>query len=194
MKFKLLILTFLSCYSCFSLAGNQQYEKMKQETITVMRKSVSDTEPKINSFISKEEENKWLILVGEKIKKYIQEDKYRIELLRSIHYEAVRAGLDPYLVLAIVDVESKFNKYSVSNQGARGLMQVMPFWVDIIGENSHNVFNIRTNLRYGCTIMKHYLDRENGDVVKALARYNGSLGKDTYPLKVLRSKEKLSGV
>jgi soluble lytic murein transglycosylase-like protein len=102
-----------------------------------------------------------------------------------VRYEAMRAGLDPHLVLAVIDVESKFRKYAVSNAGARGLMQVMPFWVDQIGEKGQDLFQERTNLRYGCTILRFYLDRERGNLVNALARYNGSLGRAEYPARVL---------
>jgi len=108
-------------------------------------------------------------------------------------YEAMRAGLDPHLVLALIDVESKFRKYAVSRAGARGLMQVMPFWVEQIGEPGHNLFHERTNLRYGCTILRHYLDREHGNVTNALARYNGSLGQGDYPARVFKAlREKWS--
>ena len=107
--------------------------------------------------------------------------------LALVHYEAQRAGLDPHLVLAVIDIESKFRKYAVSKSGARGFMQVMPFWVQQIGEPGHNLFHERTNLRYGCTILRHYLDRENGNLVNALARYNGSLGQAAYSNQVLKA-------
>ncbi len=107
------------------------------------------------------------------------------EFLGLVRYEAMRAGLDPHLVLALIDVESRFHKYATSRAGARGLMQVMPFWVRQIGEPGHNLFHERTNLRYGCTILRHYLDIEHGNVVNALGRYNGSLGRPEYPARVL---------
>jgi len=102
-------------------------------------------------------------------------------LLRSVHYEATRAGLDPQLVLGLMQVESGFRKYAVSSAGARGYMQVMPFWVKLIGRPDDKLFDLRTNLRYGCTILRHYLDIEKGDIYRALGRYNGSLGKPEYP-------------
>jgi soluble lytic murein transglycosylase-like protein len=105
--------------------------------------------------------------------------------LGLVRYEALRAGLDPHLVLAVIDVESKFRKYAVSKSGARGLMQVMPFWVKELGEPSQNLFQERINLRYGCTILRHYLDRERGNMSNALGRYNGSLGQPGYPDRVL---------
>jgi soluble lytic murein transglycosylase-like protein len=112
----------------------------------------------------------------------------REEFLVTVHYEAKRAGLDPQLVLALIQVESAFRKYAVSHAGARGFMQVMPFWVKLIGGGSdHNLFHLRTNLRYGCTILRHYLDIEKGDLFRALGRYNGSLGRAPYPNSVLQA-------
>ena len=101
--------------------------------------------------------------------------------LQSRHYEATRAGLDPQLVLGLMQVESGFRKYAVSSAGARGYMQVMPFWVKLIGRPDDNLFDLRTSLRYGCTILRHYLDIEKGDLYRALGRYNGSLGRPEYP-------------
>jgi len=98
-----------------------------------------------------------------------------------VHYEAVRAGLDPQLVLAVINVESNFRKYAVSGAGARGYMQVMPFWTGLIGRQGDDLFSLRTNLRYGCVILKRYLALEKGDLGRALARYNGSPGKPEYP-------------
>jgi soluble lytic murein transglycosylase-like protein len=103
-----------------------------------------------------------------------------------VHYEAKRAGLDPQLVLGVIQVESNFRKYAVSRAGARGYMQVMPFWVDLIGRNDDNLFHLRTNLRFGCVILRHYLDQEKGDLFRALGRYNGSLGQAGYPSLVIR--------
>jgi soluble lytic murein transglycosylase-like protein len=109
----------------------------------------------------------------------------RMELLRAVHYEALRARLDPQLVLGLIEVESGFRKYAVSRAGARGYMQVMPFWVQLLGQPSHNLFHLRTNLAYGCAILRHYLDMERGDYFRALGRYNGTLGKPEYPTLVL---------
>ncbi len=102
-------------------------------------------------------------------------------MLTQIQYEASRAGLDPQMVLGLIQVESNFRTYAISSVGAKGLMQVMPFWVNNIGTGEHNLFDVRTNLRYGCTILRHYLDIERGDLYRALGRYNGSLGKPQYP-------------
>src|SRR5437762_14055041 len=111
----------------------------------------------------------------------------RVEFLRTVHFEAIRARLDPQLVLSVIQVESNFRKYAISRSGARGYMQVMPFWVGLIGRPSDNLFHLRTNLRYGCVILRHYLDLEKGDYYRALGRYNGSLGKPEYPNMVMAS-------
>ena len=102
-----------------------------------------------------------------------------------MHYEATRADLPPELVLAVIETESNFNRWAISVVGARGLMQIMPFWLKEIGREDDNLFTVSTNLRFGCTILRHYLDREKGNISRALGRYNGSLGKVKYPNKVL---------
>jgi soluble lytic murein transglycosylase-like protein len=107
--------------------------------------------------------------------------------LALVRYEALRAGLDPQLVLALIDVESHFRKYAVSRAGARGLMQVMPFWVKEIGVAGQDLFHERTNLRYGCTILRYYIDQEHGNLFNALGRYNGTLGQPDYPNRVLKA-------
>jgi soluble lytic murein transglycosylase-like protein len=119
--------------------------------------------------------------------RFFPEEEHARQFLALVRYEAMRSGLDAHLVLAVIDVESKFRKYAVSRAGAKGLMQVMPFWVKEIGEPGHNLFHERTNLRYGCTILRHYLDRERGNLANALGRYNGSLGQAEYPNLVLKS-------
>ena len=111
----------------------------------------------------------------------------REEFLVTVHYEAKRAGLDPQLVLGLIQVESNFRKHAVSLAGARGYMQVMPFWVKLSENTQHNLFNLRTNLRYGCWILRRYLDIEHGDYFRALGRYNGSLGQADYPTAVVRA-------
>ena len=114
-----------------------------------------------------------------------RDPQQRLRILTRVHYEARRAGLEPELVLAVIDVESNFDRYAVSVAGALGLMQIMPFWLDEIGRPGDNLLHVDTNLRYGCTILKYYLDKENGDLRRALGRYNGSLGKRKYPNKVI---------
>ncbi len=123
----------------------------------------------------------WLAEMSRRLEKRIPDRQARLEFLRAVHYEATRAGLDPQLVLGLIQVESGFKKYAVSASGARGFMQVMPFWVKLIGRNEDNLFHLRVNLRYGCVILRHYLDVEQGDLFRALGRYNGSLGQANYP-------------
>ncbi|WJW76152.1 lytic transglycosylase domain-containing protein [Thiohalobacter sp. IOR34] len=108
----------------------------------------------------------------------------RLEILRIVHQEASRAGLPPELVLSLIEVESNFDRFAISSAGARGLMQVMPFWLEELGRPDDDLFQVRTNIRYGCTILKLYLERENGDLRRALARYNGSSGQLWYPQRV----------
>ena len=126
----------------------------------------------------------WLNEMSHRLQKRMPNTGYRMDFLKTLHYEATRAGLDPQLVLALIDVKSGFNRQSVSSTGAQGYMQVMPFWVKQIGTPDHDLFNIRTNLRYGCTILRHYIDIEKGDLYRALGRYDGSLGKTEFPNKV----------
>jgi soluble lytic murein transglycosylase-like protein len=119
--------------------------------------------------------------MSRRLEKRMPDRHARIDFLKTVYYEAQRAGLDPQLVLGLIQVESGFNKYAVSSAGARGYMQIMPFWVNLIGSKDHNLFHLRTNLRFGCTILRHYLDIEKGDLFRALGRYNGSLGQPDYP-------------
>ena len=127
----------------------------------------------------------WLADMSERLKARIPDPFSRVNLLKVIHNEATRAQLDPELVLAVIEVESGFNRFAVSDSGARGLMQVMPFWKKEIGHPQDNLFEVHTNLRYGCTILKYYLDLVDGDLGEALAQYNGSYGDVTYPTKVM---------
>ncbi|WP_428825679.1 lytic transglycosylase domain-containing protein [Azonexus sp. IMCC34842] len=162
-------------------AGAQKYEQLSTSVQAALHKAVSDSRPSVSSFKSSIEAADWLGEMSRRLEKRIPNRDYRIDLLRSVHYEATRAGLDPQLVLGLMQVESGFRKYAVSSAGARGYMQVMPFWVKLIGQPENSLFDLRTNLRYGCTILRHYLDIEKGDLYRALGRYNGSLGKPEYP-------------
>jgi soluble lytic murein transglycosylase-like protein len=162
-------------------AGAQQYEPLAASVRAALHESVADSRPPVSSFRSPLEAADWLGEMSKRLERRIPNRDYRIDLLRSIHYEATRAGLDPQLVLGLIQVESGFRKYAVSSAGARGYMQVMPFWVKLIGRPQDSLFDLRTNLRYGCTILRHYLDIEKGDLYRALGRYNGSLGRPEYP-------------
>jgi soluble lytic murein transglycosylase-like protein len=162
-------------------SGPQMYEPLSASAQHALQKAVSDQAVEGSSFQSREQARTWILAMSPRLQKKLPDSVARIEFLRTVHYEATRAGLDPQLVLAVIQVESNFRKYAVSTAGARGYMQVMPFWLDLIGTAEHNLFHLRTNLRYGCLILRHYLDIERGNLTRALGRYNGSLGKLWYP-------------
>jgi len=164
-----------------AFAGAQVYEPLAASVQAAMSKAVSDSAPLASAFRSKLDEVNWLNTMSRRLDLRIHDHKTRVDFLKSVHYEASRAGLDPQLVLGLIQVESGFKKYSVSRAGARGFMQVMPFWIQLIGAKSDDLFDTRKNIRYGCTILRHYLDLEKGDLYRALGRYNGSLGKPEYP-------------
>ena len=180
---------FLSAAS-ICLAGNQREEPLSNSVKALMQKSISDLAAPRLIFASQEEGKAWLSEMSQRLQKRMPDQSYREDFLRSVHYEATRAGLDPQLVLGLIQVESGFKKYAFSSVGARGYMQVMPFWVKSIGNPEHNLFHLRLNLRYGCTILRHYLDIERGDLFRALGRYNGSLGRPQYPNLVLGAWKK----
>jgi soluble lytic murein transglycosylase-like protein len=127
----------------------------------------------------------WLTDMSRRLARQVKDPQERIELLTLVHLEASRVELPPELILAVIEVESNFDRYAVSVAGALGLMQIMPFWLDEIGRPNDNLLHTDTNLRYGCTILRFYLDKEKGDLRRALGRYNGSLGKRKYPNKVI---------
>jgi soluble lytic murein transglycosylase-like protein len=162
-------------------AGAQIYEPLQASVRAALSRAISDRAPTASSFDDSGVATLWLSEMSQRLENRMPDREARLELLRAVHYEATRAGLDPHLVLGLMQVESGFRKYAVSSAGARGYMQVMPFWVELIGAADHNLFHLRTNLRYGCTILRHYLDIERGDLYRALGRYNGSLGRPEYP-------------
>lgn len=166
-------------------AGDSRYDTLSASTLTVTSGNISD-QPVQHLIQSKT----WLATMSQRLEKFIPDPQERNEFLNTVLYEATRAGLDPQLVLSLIQVESGFKKYAVSKAGARGYMQIMPFWTDTIGTESHNLFHLRINLRYGCTILRHYLDIENGNYFRALGRYNGSLNKATYPEKIFNTWRK----
>ena len=163
------------------LAGAQKMEPLAASVQAALSRSIADQPPPTSSFASPVDAVDWLTDMSQRLAKRVPDRETRLEFLRAVHYEATRAGLDPQMVLGLIQVESGFKKYSVSSAGARGFMQVMPFWVRTIGRPDDNLFHLRTNLRYGCTILRHYLDIEQGDLFRALGRYNGSLGQAEYP-------------
>jgi soluble lytic murein transglycosylase-like protein len=165
--------------------GAQLYEPLSASVRAALTKAVSDRAVPYLAFDTVAEARSWLQVMSAKLEKRIPDRVAREELLVTVHYEAKRAGLDPQLVLGLIQVESAFRKYAVSPVGARGYMQVMPFWIGVIGGKEDNLFHMRTNLRYGCVILRHYLDVEKGDLYRALGRYNGSVGRPQYPNTVL---------
>jgi soluble lytic murein transglycosylase-like protein len=169
------------CIPLSAQAGAQKEEKLSASVRSMMQQAVADQAAPKLAFSSQQEAQLWLDDMSQRLAKRIPDANYRFDLLSTVHYEATRAGLDPHLVLGLIEVESGFRKYAVSKSGARGYMQVMPFWTKTIGSSKQDLFHLRTNLRYGCTILRYYLDQEHGDLYRALGRYNGSLGKPEYP-------------
>ena len=171
-------------------AGAQTYEPLAASVQAALHAAVSDRAAPEPEFPSPDEKLNWLAEMSQRLARRMPDRAARLEFLKTVYYEAKRAGLDPQLVLGVIQVESGFHKYAVSRVGARGYMQVMPFWVKLIGQKNNNLFHLRVNLRYGCTILRHYLDLEHGDIYRALGRYNGSLGQPEYPNMVRGAWEK----
>jgi soluble lytic murein transglycosylase-like protein len=179
-----LLLCFSAACSAFvsnAQAGAQANVALSASVRAILQRAVSDQGAPKLAFASQQEAQFWLSEMSDRLKYKMPNEAERREFLSTVHYEAKRAGLDPHLVLSLIEVESNFNKYALSRVGARGYMQVMPFWVKSIGKSEQNLFHLRINLRYGCTILRYYLDMERGDLYRALGRYNGSLGQATYP-------------
>ncbi|MDO8207079.1 MAG: lytic transglycosylase domain-containing protein [Gallionella sp.] len=164
-----------------AFAGAQSAAPLSASVRAVLQRSVSDQAAPKPAFATQADADMWLNDMSHRLEKRLPDKNYRTDFLSTVHYEATRAGLDPQLVLGLIEVESGFKKYAVSSAGARGYMQVMPFWVKEIGTTEQDLFHLRINLRYGCTILRHYLDIEKGDLFRALGRYNGSLGRPEYP-------------
>ncbi len=147
----------------------------------LMQRTVAEAE----SFADRFDAEVWLLDMSTRLKRYVPDAQERLTLLRLVHQEASKAGLKPDLVLALIHAESHFDRFAISSVGAQGMMQIMPFWKAELGRPQDNLTDNATNLRYGCTILSYYLKKENGDINRALARYNGSLGKPQYPAKVI---------
>ena len=150
------------------------------ELRSLLQKAAGETD----TFADRFDAEVWLLDMSGRLEKKVPDTRFRIELLKNVHYEATRAQLTPELVLAVIEVESNFQQFAISSAGARGLMQVMPFWLKEIGQPNDSLFRVRTNLRYGCTILKYYLDQEHGNLRAALARYNGDSTGREYPARV----------
>ncbi|MBS1147159.1 MAG: hypothetical protein H6R08_1335 [Proteobacteria bacterium] len=158
-------------------AGGQREEALSDNVRSSLQRGLADTP--ITRTAS--DEAAWLKEMSRRLSKRMPDEAERLEFLTTLHWEASRAGIDPQLLLGLIQVESGFRKYAVSPVGARGYTQVMPFWVKAIGNPDHNLFQLRTNLRYGALILRHYIDIEHGDYYRALGRFNGSLGRPEYP-------------
>lgn len=181
------ILRFMCCCALLLLSGASSYadvavdREIDQELIDLLKIAANQAD----SFEDRYDAQVWLMSKDAPLARIIESPSRRIDLLKLIHAEASHAGLAPEIVLAVIDVESRFDSYAVSRAGALGMMQVMPFWKAVIGRPEDNLINTQTNLRYGCTILKYYLDKEEGRLADALARYNGSYGKYWYSERVL---------
>lgn len=150
-----------------------------------LRDLMQRTVAEAGSFQDRFDAEVWLLDMSTRLKRYVPDPEERLTLLRLVHQEASKAGLKPEWVLALIHAESHFDRFAISSVGAQGMMQVMPFWKAELGRPQDNLTDNATNLRYGCTILSYYLKKENGNIQRALARYNGSLGKPHYPAKVL---------
>ena len=168
-----------------ALAGAQLEEPLIDSVRTALSAAIHNSAPPVPEFASTDARIaylRWRVAMGERLQKRLPALVARNDFLQTIWYETKRAGLDVSLVLGLVQVESNFRKYAVSSAGARGYMQVMPFWTRSIGDGDPgSLFHMQTNLRFGCVILRHYLDRERGDLFMALGRYNGSRGRSPYP-------------
>ena len=172
-----------------AVAGNQKEEAMADSVRVALSHAITDSRPLKVKFTDIHERIQYLYWIGEmseRLKKKLPDVQVRLEFLETAWYEAHRAGLDPSLVLGLIQVESAFRKYALSPVGAHGYMQVMPFWTRVIGDGDRRkLFNMQTNLRFGCAILRMYIDMERGDLYLALGRYNGSRGRPEYPNSVL---------
>ena len=175
-----------------AFAGAQVEEPLADAVRTALSAAVAEAappKPAFDTFEARLAYLRWLGAASEKLKRRKAEHHTRVEFLETLWYESRRAGLETSLVLGLVQVESGFRKYAISSAGARGYMQVMPFWARLIGDgDATRLFHMQTNLRFGCVILRHYLDIERGDLSMALGRYNGSRGRPEYPRLVVGAK------
>jgi len=169
-----------------ALAGAQVEEKLARSVVSGLQRALAD-KPVPADYVNKPDVRPWIDEMSRRLAPRFPDALARNDFIATVYYEATRAGLDPQLVLGVIQHESNFRKYAISSADARGYMQVMPFWTRTIGTPEHNLFHLRTNLRYGCVILRFYLDIENGDLFRALGRYNGSLGRPEYPIAVFEA-------
>ena len=177
-----------------ALAGNQKEELIADSVKLALANAIKDARPPKPAFrddAARARYQLWLAEMSSRLKRKIPDDQSRIEFLETAWYESTRSGLDPAMVLGLIQVESAYRKYAVSMVGARGYMQVMPFWTGVVGDSDRSkLFHMQANLRYGCAILRMYLDMEGGNLYLALGRYNGSRGKPQYPNAVLSAWKK----
>ena len=168
-------------------AGGQREEAISANVRASLQRALADTPVSRTAFRNPADGAAWLKEMSRRLVKRMPDEAERLEFLTTLHWEASRAGIDPQLMLGLIQVESGFRKYAVSPVGARGYTQVMPFWIKTIGSPDQNLFQLRTNLRYGAVILRYYIDIEHGDLFRALGRYNGSLGQPEYPTLVVNA-------
>ena len=181
-----MLFRYLTILSVLALAlGTPGLLRAEQVPDPELRERLRTAANAADSFDDRFDAEVWLTDMSARLSRQVEDPQERLRILTRVHYEATRAELPPELVLAVIEVESNFDRYAISVAGALGLMQVMPFWRDEIGRPDDNLIHVETNLRYGCTILRYYLDKEQGDLRRALGRYNGSLGKRKYPNKVI---------
>jgi soluble lytic murein transglycosylase-like protein len=172
------------------LLASQAWSATQERPDAEMRQTLLEAINSSDSFQDRFDAEVWLTDMSSRMGRRIEDPEERLRILKQVHYEARRANLEPEVVLALINVESNFDRFAISSAGARGLMQIMPFWLDEIGRPGDNLFDVATNLRFGCTILNIYLKREKGNLHKALARYNGSVGKHWYPQRVFKALRK----
>ncbi|ROQ20479.1 transglycosylase-like protein with SLT domain [Marinimicrobium koreense] len=190
--FSVLVALWMASAASFTWAQSNTlaYAEPAIEVDDQLRQKLLDNIRAADSFEDRFDAEAWLMLMSGRLERYVRDPDRRLRLLRKIHSAARQTDLQPELVLAVIEVESHFNHYAVSPVGAQGIMQVMPFWKNEIGRPEDNLIDLETNLRYGCTILKHYLERSEGRLAEALARYNGSYGSYRYAAKVMDAWER----
>ncbi len=175
----------LCCVLADASAGNQKEEALADAVRVALSRAITDPRPPSLSFSSESDRaewQRWSALMSVRLQSRMPDAMVRGEFLQTVWYESRRAGLEPALVLGLIQVESGFRKYAISSAGARGYMQVMPFWTSVIGDGQPSkLFRMQANLRYGCSILRMYIDMEQGNLYLALGRYNGSRGRPEYP-------------
>lgn len=186
----LICLVFFSPANVLALDTGKKNQTIKPVVNAELRSLLLDAINDTTSFEDKYAAEVWYTDMSRRMSRYVKDPEERLKILKIVHQESTKAGLKPELVLSVMHVESLFDRYAISVVGARGLMQVMPFWLKELKKPNGNLFDIQTNIRMGCTILKYYLDKEKGNLYRGLGRYNGSLGKNKYPDKVVKAMQR----